>query len=147
MRRMLLIKRRSQAFSSIRDESSPCSLEYDGSLASSSQARAAGGRCAGAPGQGDVPVGVGFVQGDQGNAGVLMFVRQHARQEGDAQAGGDQVDDKVDLPAARRDPGVTPLRSQAARILAFRAKPASKRMNGESAKSVKSMRVRRARDG
>jgi hypothetical protein len=55
---------------------------------------------AGAPGQGDVPVGVGFVQGDQGDASVLVLVGQHARQEGDAESGGHQVDDEVDLPAA-----------------------------------------------
>lgn len=34
---------------------------------------------------------------------MLVFVRQHPRQEGDAQAGGDQVDDKVDLPATGGD--------------------------------------------
>ena len=55
---------------------------------------------AGAPGQGDVPVGVGFVQGDQGDAGVLVLVREHAWQEGDAQPCRHQVDDEVDLPAA-----------------------------------------------
>ena len=58
---------------------------------------------AGAPGQGDVPIGVGLVQGDQGDAGVLVFVRQHPGQEGDAQPGGDQVDDKVYLPTASGD--------------------------------------------
>jgi len=42
-----------------------------------------------------------FVQGDQGDAGVLVLVREHARQEGRAEAGGYQVDDKVDLAAAR----------------------------------------------
>ena len=50
-----------------------------------------------------MPVGVGFVQGDQGDAGVLVLVGQHPRQESDAQAGGDQIDDKVDLPAAGGD--------------------------------------------
>ena len=34
-----------------------------------------------------MPVGVGFVEGDQGDAVVLMLVRQHAWQERHAQAG------------------------------------------------------------
>ena len=46
-----------------------------------------------------------LVQGDQGDAGMLVFVRQHPRQEGNAQPCGDQVDDKVYLPAAGGDFG------------------------------------------
>jgi len=58
----------------------------------------------GTPSQGDVPIGVRLVQGDQGNPGVLMLECEHARQKGDTQSCRDQVDDKVDLPATRRYP-------------------------------------------
>lgn len=85
---------------------------------------------------------------DQGDAGVLVLVRQHAGRERDAQAGRYQVDDKVDLwPLQAVTPGALRLALANGQRSMRSGEPTSNRMKGESARSVKSMRVRWASGG